>query len=46
MAVLAGVRAGICRIAEPILSVVVVAASQASTETASVPQASAAQAES
>ena len=46
MAVLAGVRAGICRIAEPSLIVVVVAPSQASTETASVPHASAAHAES
>ena len=46
MAVLAGVRAGIWRIAEPILIVDVVAASHARTETASVPHASAAHAES
>ena len=42
----AGVRPGICMIAEPILIVVVVAAIHASTLTASVPQASAAHAES
>ena len=46
MTVLAGVLAGIWRIAEPILIVEVVAAIQASTVTASVPQASAAQVES
>ena len=46
IAVLAGVRPGICMIAEPSFSVVVVAPSQASTETASVPHASAAHAES
>ena len=44
--VLPGVLAGIWRIAEPIRIVDVVAPSQARTETASVPQASAAQAES
>jgi hypothetical protein len=42
----AGVRPGICMIAEPTLILVVVAASQLRTVTASVPQASAAQAES
>jgi hypothetical protein len=46
MTVFAGVRPGICRIAEPILSRDVVAASQERTVTASLPQASAAQAES
>ena len=46
IAAFAGVRPGICRIAEPIFSVVVVAASQLSTLTASVPHASAAHAES
>ncbi len=46
IAVFAGVRAGIWKIAEPILSVLVVAASHASTVAASVPHASAAQAES
>jgi hypothetical protein len=44
--VLAGVRAGIWKIAEPTFSVVVVAASHESTVAASVPHASAAQAES
>ena len=46
IAVFVGVRAGIWKIAEPTLSVVVVAASQESTVAASVPHASAAQAES
>ena len=46
IAVFVGVRAGIWKIAEPTLSVVVVAASQERTVAASVPQASAAQAES
>ena len=46
IAVFAGVRPGICMIAEPILIVDVVAASQVNTVTASVPHASAAQAES
>ena len=46
IAVFAGVRPGICMIALPILSLVVVAASQERTVTASVPQASAAHAES
>ena len=46
IAVFAGVRPGICMIAEPILIVDVVAASQVSTVTASVPHASAAHAES
>jgi hypothetical protein len=46
IAVFAGERPGICMIAEPTLSVVVVAASHASTVTASVPHASAAHAES
>ena len=46
IAVFAGVRPGICMIAEPILIVVVEAPSQASTLTASVPHASAAHAES
>jgi hypothetical protein len=46
IAVAAGVRAGICMIAEPTLMRVVVAASHASTVTASVPHASAAHAES
>ena len=45
IAVFAGVRAGICMIAEPISIVEVTAASQESTVTASVPQASAAHAE-
>ena len=45
IAAFAGVRPGICMIAEPISIVDVVAASQASTVTASVPQASAAHAE-
>ena len=46
IAVLAGVRPGICMIAEPTLIVVVCAASHARTVTASVPHASAAQTES
>jgi hypothetical protein len=46
IAAFAGVRPGIWRIAEPIFNVVVVAAIQLSTLTASVPHASAAQAES
>jgi hypothetical protein len=46
IAVFAGVRPGICMIALPTFSLVVVAASQARTLTASVPHASAAQAES
>ncbi len=46
IAVRAGVRPGICRIAEPSLIRSVVAPSQASTLTASVPHASAAHAES
>jgi hypothetical protein len=46
IAVFVGVRPGICMIAEPSFSVVVVAPSQASTLTQSVPHASAAQAES
>ncbi len=46
IAVFAGVRPGICMIAEPTLIVVVDAASQARTVTASVPHASAAQTES
>ena len=45
IAVIAGVRAGICMIAEPTFSVDVVAASHESTVTESVPQASAAHAE-
>ena len=46
IAVIAGVRAGICMIPVPSLIVVVVAPSQARTVTASVPQASAVHAES
>ena len=46
IAAIAGVRAGICMIPAPSFRVVVVAPSQASTETTSVPHASAAQAES
>ena len=46
IAVFAGVRPGICMIAEPTLILLVDAASQASTVTASVPHASAAHAES
>ena len=46
MAAFAGVRPGICMIAEPTLIRLVEAAIQASTLTASVPQASDAQAES
>ena len=46
IAVNAGVRPGICMTAEPSRSLVVVAASQERTVTASVPHASAAQAES
>jgi hypothetical protein len=46
IAVLPGVRPGICMIAEPTLMVDVVAASHESTVTTSVPQASAAHAES
>ena len=46
MAAFAGVRPGICMIAEPTFNVVVVAASQDSTVTQSVPHASAAHAES
>ena len=46
MAAFAGVRPGICMIAEPTLIREVVAASQERTVTASVPHASAAQAES
>ena len=46
IAVFAGVRPGICMIAEPTLIRLVDAASHASTVTASVPQASAAQTES
>jgi hypothetical protein len=46
IAAFAGVRPGICMIAEPILIRVVEAPSQPSTLTASVPHASAAQAES
>ena len=46
IAVFAGERPGICMIAEPTLIRDVVAASHESTVTASVPQASAAQAES
>ena len=45
IAVFAGVRAGICMIAEPISIDEVFAASQASTVTASVPHASAVQAD-
>ena len=46
IAVAAGVRAGICMIAEPTLIRVVAAASHPRTDTASVPHASATHAES